>query len=249
MVQTKVRGRPGNLTIIAGNLFEDNPESIVFTTFDISPDPNILQKADLILTCNTFDVTGLTSQPARALWVKSGLHMNDLGSATAPNGNKFTGFKTTDEILRNDGVNSGLTYYRYNSTHENFANSLTPNVIITTLGSQYDVTQACGGSNGATMRFANNTAANGKAHQENSLMCYPNPTTSETTISYTLPDNTVEAKVILTSLSTGQALKHFKVGKEGSLKVDTRSLAAGVYGCMLLADGKTVKIVKLVVMK
>jgi hypothetical protein len=57
------------------------------------------------------------------------------------------------------------------------------------------------------------------------------------------------AEIVLSSLAEGKQLARIRVGQEGSLKVDARKFPSGIYACTLIAGGKILKTVKLVIIR
>ena len=67
----------------------------------------------------------------------------------------------------------------------------------------------------------------------------PNPFNGNTVISYTLPENTNTAQIVVYDMN-GKTLKQVNItGKgKGSLTLDAAALAAGAYNYSLIVDGK-----------
>lgn len=75
----------------------------------------------------------------------------------------------------------------------------------------------------------------------------PNPFKEQTTISYFIPDNTSDVKIIFTD-SKGSVLKEVSIPEKGAGKfnVYAQDLSAGVYSYTLVADGITVDSKKMI---
>jgi hypothetical protein len=79
---------------------------------------------------------------------------------------------------------------------------------------------------------------------------YPNPTTSETTIPFSLPKNSKAATICINEVVTGRQVKSYKLRPEETrLKVDLNDLSSGMYTYTLQIEGKPVATKKIVVIR
>jgi hypothetical protein len=79
---------------------------------------------------------------------------------------------------------------------------------------------------------------------------YPNPTSSEVTIPYSLPKGYNQANITIREIATGREVRSFNLNKSSSsLKVELGGLSNGLYLYNLVVDDKLVATKKLAVMK
>ena len=76
----------------------------------------------------------------------------------------------------------------------------------------------------------------------------PNPVLNSTTISYFVPNEAREARILVTD-ANGQQLKIFNVSGDGTVNFSAGTLAAGVYTYSLVVDGKTISARKMIIVK
>jgi hypothetical protein len=75
----------------------------------------------------------------------------------------------------------------------------------------------------------------------------PNPLTNTATISYSVPQNTKNVQLVITT-NSGSPVRQFKLtGGNGTVNVDASSLSSGTYNYALIVDGKIIGSKKLVV--
>ena len=69
----------------------------------------------------------------------------------------------------------------------------------------------------------------------------PNPFTSSTTITYSLPQKFSSAKIVITD-KNGRALKQLNIAVpgKGTIHVDASTLSSGAYNYTLYVDGKSI---------
>jgi hypothetical protein len=79
---------------------------------------------------------------------------------------------------------------------------------------------------------------------------YPNPTSSEAIIPYSLPKSYGKASITIREIATGREVKSFALKKDtNTLQVDVSSLGNGLYLYSLIVDEKPVATKKLAVMR
>jgi hypothetical protein len=96
--------------------------------------------------------------------------------------------------------------------------------------------------------------ANGKAINMNTLshsyleQNIPNPVKGSTRISYSVPEGSSKAQLLLTD-ALGRTLKTVSISSSGTLNLDAATLSSGVYNYTLVVDGKTLQTRKMTVVK
>ena len=78
----------------------------------------------------------------------------------------------------------------------------------------------------------------------------PNPFAEETKITYSIPDNVQDAKIIFFD-NSGHIIQTVKINErgEGQLNVYASNLTSGIYSYSLIADGKVIDTKKMVCSK
>ena len=76
----------------------------------------------------------------------------------------------------------------------------------------------------------------------------PNPLTKNTIIRYNLPEGTGNAQMIITD-NNGHVIRKVQLdkGSAGTVNIDASSLSSGTYNYALIADGKIIDSMKMVV--
>jgi hypothetical protein len=76
----------------------------------------------------------------------------------------------------------------------------------------------------------------------------PNPVRSSTTISYTLPNGTRNARMLVTD-AMGRTIKAVTLNESGTLQLNTATLSSGVYNYSLVIDNQTISTRKMTVVR
>ena len=127
-------------------------------------------------------------------------------------------------LLYNPGGNEGTTSVNYTFSAGNFTKSLIVNYIYETVG----ITET--------------------EVLVNSLNAYPNPATSNVTVSYDMSGyHAGNARVVITNLVGSKVVTRSISGTSGKVSVDISNLDAGIYFYSIEADGKIVSTKKLIV--
>lgn len=76
----------------------------------------------------------------------------------------------------------------------------------------------------------------------------PNPVRGSARIQYEVPENAANARMLITD-ALGRSIRVVQLARGGTIDVDASALAAGVYHCSLVVDGKTVATKKMTVVR
>ena len=230
----------GSTHRIEGNTFTDNLAGITF--FPYSTNPFYLAAVNVSLRCNTFSSTLAN---ATGVWVTAkALFPGSLGTATAPNGNRFDGIAdVTKRFVYDAGqLTAGVAfrYFQYSSPQEavgqngqlfNYAATTVTGLVTT---AQTSATNACGGNMlpGVQARStAPSPAANpGVSNAIQLTDAYPNPTSETVAFTYVLPVESSPAMLVLRNTLgqrvVTQQLPHTGIGE---VRLSVLTLPAGMY--------------------
>ena len=251
-------------TIISGNIFRNDILGVRIYNPGIS-NPNIM------IRCNDFhnlyngislpDITGIKLEANSVVNIT-----NEIGSSANPAGNRFINFfgvngaKPVYTFNQTSTAAVGnLRYFAYNSAQESpgaitFRLS-TPRPFVNTGVSPTNACQSQGAGAGVNSRIAqasssetNIQAADAQPYLDEA---YPNPTSSEATVSYFVPESATSAKLILHDVITGQLIKESVTLEKGkhTTQLPVAKLKAGIYSYTLLVDEKPITTKKLVIVK
>lgn len=100
-----------------------------------------------------------------------------------------------------------------------------------------------------TVEFNASPAAIGEGIEGETFVSkvYPNPATERVTFSYSLPQNTASAGIMISNLLGAKVMEVPLNGLEGDLTVNVSDLKKGVYFYNLIADGKRIDTRKLII--
>ncbi|GAA4351545.1 hypothetical protein GCM10023185_10280 [Hymenobacter saemangeumensis] len=245
----------GSTHSILNNTFADNVTGLSFlpsSTLTGAP-------VSVTLRCNTFSST---VPGAVGVWVQANaMFPNQLGSASQPNGNNFSGIATANKRFVYDG-STLLTYFRYASPQEGLGGP-NGNTIYNMAGNSSTGSgsnplgtsglNACGTSSTTPGVYARPTGGGqlgepmlGPATGDAVLRAaYPNPASEAVGFAYMLPATCQGGRLVLRDLLGRAVATAVLTSLEGEASVPVRHLPAGFYTGMLEADGRVVATQKL----
>lgn len=253
----------GSTHRIEGNTFTDNLAGITF--FPYSTNPFYLAAVNVSLRCNTFSSTLAN---ATGVWVTAkALFPGSLGTATAPNGNRFDGIADVTKRFVYDAT-SPFQYFRYNSPQERFGTTSPANTgdvffnssgqsnppTIAANNSNMSGSGACGLSSSTPGVYARSAMVASPVEPTNLAKlearlseAYPNPAGETVSFSYSLPVKEKTNRVVIRNIMGHIVESTATSSLQGEVHFSLAHLSGGIYTVALEINSHIVATQKLIV--
>jgi hypothetical protein len=142
---------------------------------------------------------------------------------------------------------AGASAYVWNTSSAGGSIVVSPSVTTTYVVSGVNLAN-CTASTSVQLNVSPCLGSNSFAKEQNELLVFPNPASTQTKVEYHLPETTRKAELVVTNL-IGQEIMRYQLIETGnaSIQIDVTALANGVYSYSILADKQILQTEKMIV--